>query len=93
MKYTLAIDVPSLEEMTQDPYKVELLECCISAVGRLKDSVLTMTEETAMEVFYTNVEMCSMLSNVTLDIYDDGIRIHQIPKSRQGRYFALSRRS
>ena len=74
MKYTLAIDVPSLEEMTQDPYKVELLKCCISAVGRLKDSVLTMTGETAMEVLYTNIEMCSMLSNVRLDIYDNGIR-------------------
>ena len=60
--------------MTQDPYKVELLKCCISAVGRLKNSVLTMTGETAMEVLYTNIEMCSVLSNVRLDIYDDGIR-------------------
>ena len=74
MKYTLAIDVPSIEEMTQDRYKAELLKSCVSAVSSLKDGVLVMSEDMAMEVFYINADMYPMLSNVTLEIYDAGIR-------------------
>lgn len=74
MKYTLAIDVPSIEEMVQDPYKKELLKCCINAVGRLKDGVLVMSESIATEVFYTNIEMYPVLSHIELEICDADIR-------------------